>query len=118
MRLLLRVNSCGVFQYDRAIIDFGNVTNNFAAQDAESHSSIVITWDAVMIQNDDTVHQTDYWVSAGAEYNYENEVWVGQASLTALTDAEVGHAHRGLGGRGRLGVVSLLFPVNELVSLL
>ena len=80
--------SC-VPQFDRAIIDFGNVTNGFTDQNDESASSIIITWDAVMIQNDNTVNDAVYWVSAGAEYNYEMEVFVAQASFTAKTDAEV-----------------------------
>ena len=42
-----------------------------------------------MIQNDNTVHDAVYWVSAGAEYNYEMEVFVAQASFTAKTDPEV-----------------------------
>lgn len=80
--------SC-VPQFDRAIIDFGNVTNTFTDQNDESASAIIITWDAVMIQNDNTVHDAVYWVSAGAEYNYEMEVFVAQASFTAKTDPEV-----------------------------
>nr|KAG5686353.1 hypothetical protein BaRGS_008367 [Batillaria attramentaria] len=79
-------NSSTVF-FDRAIIDFGDVTVG-ADYSTEEKSTIVITWDAVMIQNDNTLDQTVYWVSAGAEYNSENEVWVGQASLTARTNAE------------------------------
>lgn len=30
-----------------------------------------------------------YWVSAGAEYNNENEVWVGQASFVAFPNDTV-----------------------------
>ncbi|ESP03565.1 hypothetical protein LOTGIDRAFT_171361 [Lottia gigantea] len=70
--------------YDWAVIDFGNVTNDGTSP---SEHSIVIKYDAVMIQNEDTQHGNTYWVSAGAEYNEENEVWVGQASFTSdLTD--------------------------------
>ncbi|KAL8587122.1 hypothetical protein ACOMHN_026090 [Nucella lapillus] len=74
--------------FDRAIIDFGNVTNSFKADNDAAHSSIFITWDAVMIPNEKTQHDVSYWVSAGAEYNYDMEVWVGQASFTAQTDTE------------------------------
>ena len=35
----------------------------------------------------------EYWVSAGAEYNKENEVWVGQASFTAKQDSYVSILH-------------------------
>ncbi|KAK6175217.1 hypothetical protein SNE40_013725 [Patella caerulea] len=64
--------------YDWAVIDFGNVTNNDAA---DSEHDIVITYEAVMIQNDATVVSATYWISAGAEFNDENEVWIGQASV-------------------------------------
>jgi hypothetical protein len=78
-----------VLQYDRAILDFGNVTNSGSDLSTETPSSIIIKWDAVMIQNDNTINTNVYWISAGAEYNNENEIWVGQASMTARTDAEV-----------------------------
>ncbi|XP_025107896.1 uncharacterized protein LOC112572434 [Pomacea canaliculata] len=73
--------------FDRAVIDFGNVTFK-STPTSEADVSISITWDAVMIDNVQTQNSTVYWVSAGAEYNYENEVWVGQASFTAITTAE------------------------------
>lgn len=39
---------------------------------------------------DETVQNGSvYWVSAGAEYNGANEVWVGQASFATITDALV-----------------------------
>ncbi|XP_055958297.1 uncharacterized protein LOC126827499 [Patella vulgata] len=65
--------------YDWAVIDFGNVTNS-DANNAEH--DIVITYEAVMIHNDNTVQSTTYWISAGAEFNDENEVWIGQASVS------------------------------------
>ncbi|XP_076447924.1 uncharacterized protein LOC143284788 [Babylonia areolata] len=71
--------------FDRALIDFANVTNSFIDQSDLSFSSIFIVWDAVMIENAQTQHDQQYWVSAGAEYNNEMEVWVGQASFTAKT---------------------------------
>lgn len=80
-------NSSNKF-YDRAIIDFGNVTNSITDLSTETASSIFITWNAVMIQNAATVDQAVYWVSAGAEYNYEMEIWVGQASFTARTNTD------------------------------
>jgi len=45
---------------------------------------IHVDWDAVMI---DTIeNNTEYWVSAGVEYNNEDEVWIGQASFMSLLD--------------------------------
>ena len=72
-------------QYDRAILDFGNVTQSGVAASA-SESRIVIEWDVIRIENPLTLNNTVYWVSAGAEYNDENEVWVGQASFTTIDD--------------------------------
>ena len=73
-------------QHDRAIIDFGDVTVNYCNTIEEC--TIVITYEAIMV--DDTVQNGSvYWVSAGAEYNNANEVWVGQASFATITDALV-----------------------------
>lgn len=47
---------------------------------------IVIEWDAVMIDANTTVNGTVYWVSAGAEYNSQNEIWIGQAGFTTIMD--------------------------------
>ncbi|KAL3853681.1 hypothetical protein ACJMK2_017204 [Sinanodonta woodiana] len=71
----------GSVLYDRAMIYFGNVTHTGAGSD----NSIVVTYEAVMVSNPSTQNGAEYWVSAGAEYNSESEVWVGQASFTANT---------------------------------
>ena len=76
-------------QYDRAILDFGNVTNTGAVTNDVSEEVIIIEWDAVVIQNPLTDDAEDYWVSAGAEYNTETEIWVGQASFNLLTTLPV-----------------------------
>ena len=76
-------------QYDRAILDFGNVTNTGAVTNDVSEEVIIIEWDAVVIQNPLTDDTEDYWVSAGAEYNTETEIWVGQASFNLLTTLPV-----------------------------
>lgn len=69
--------------HDRAIINLGTVTVNKC--DALAECTIVITYEALMV--DDTVQNGSvYWVSAGAEYNNANEVWVGQASFATITD--------------------------------
>ncbi|KAK3592304.1 hypothetical protein CHS0354_030640 [Potamilus streckersoni] len=71
----------GSVLYDRAMIFFGNVTRTGTGSD----NSIVVTYEAVMVNNPSTQNGAEYWVSAGAEYNSESEVWVGQASFTANT---------------------------------
>ena len=50
---------------------------------------VVIEWDAVLIDNPATDENELYWVSAGAEYNYENDIWVGQASFNVNTTMPV-----------------------------
>lgn len=50
---------------------------------------IQIEWDVVMIDSDNTVNGSYYWVSAGAEYNQQNEIWVGQAGFIAILDSFV-----------------------------
>lgn len=67
-------------------MDLGNVTNN--AGDGVNHynSMIYVEWEAVMIDNNETVNGSTYWVSAGAEYNNDYEVWVGQASFVTVID--------------------------------
>ena len=74
-------------------MDFGEVTNLFSNIDEEEANKITIEWCAVMIKNDGTVNGKSYWVSAGAEYNNDNEVWVGQASFTARLSTEVRDYH-------------------------
>ena len=76
---------CFLLQYDRAIIDFGTVSNSGADTTNIAASTITITYDAVMVLNGATVNGDTYWVSAGAEYENENKIWVGQASFTADT---------------------------------
>lgn len=41
------------------------------------------------MENPSTKAGEVYWVSAGAEYNNENEVWVGQASFVAFPNDTV-----------------------------
>ena len=51
--------------------------------------SISSEWQAIMVENADTVNASTYWVSAGAEYENENEIWVGQFSFTTIIDEYV-----------------------------
>ena len=48
-------------------------------------TQIFIEWDVVML--DTAVNNTQYWVSAGAQYNSQNEIWIGQAGLNAFIDS-------------------------------
>ena len=71
-----------VHQYDRAIIDFGDVTiTETGSTSHHTDQTIVIEWDAVVIKNEAVDETEDYWVSAGAEFNNETEIWIGQASF-------------------------------------
>ncbi|KAJ8301559.1 hypothetical protein KUTeg_020546 [Tegillarca granosa] len=70
--------------YDRAIINLGNVTNSGCTQIEDC--SMYIDYEAIMIDNSNIVNGSIYWVSAGAEYNNEEEIWVGQASFVAMAD--------------------------------
>ena len=67
------------------MIDFGNVTNSGTGS-VSNQSQMNIEWDAVMIDNDKTLNGTFYWVSAGAEYSRQNEIWIGQAGFTTIQD--------------------------------
>ena len=69
------------FQPDRAIINFGNVQNTGGSAD-----TITILYSAVMVENPSTTNGNSYWISAGAEFDSENYLWVGQAPVTADYD--------------------------------
>ena len=70
-----------------ATIDFGTVSN-LGTPDLQEDNTIVITYEAVMIENVLT-ENTTYWVSAGAEYATETLIWVGQAAFTAVVDGNM-----------------------------
>ena len=76
------------FQYDRAILEFGNIAHTASTSDV-TDEVIIIEWDAVVIENALTDDAEEYWVSAGAEYNSESEIWVGQTSFTLNTTLPV-----------------------------
>ena len=50
---------------------------------------IVIEWDVVMIDSNSVENGSSYWVSAGAEYDNEQNVWVGQASFMTIVETFV-----------------------------
>ena len=66
------------------MIDFGNVTNDGVSYQIYNDSSIMIEWDALTMDTID--NNTMYWVSAGAEYNNRDEIWIGQAGFMSLLD--------------------------------
>jgi hypothetical protein len=74
----------GSLNYDRAVLNFGNVTCSGGTINSLNDTSIFIEWDAVMINT--AVNNTLYWVSAGAEYNNQDEIWIGQAGFTSFID--------------------------------
>jgi len=71
-------------QYDTAVIEFGDVTNDGSSNALDTDSMIFIEWDAVTMDTID--NNTEYWVSAGAEYNDHDNVWIGQAGFVSLLD--------------------------------
>ncbi|XP_064633711.1 uncharacterized protein LOC135491664 isoform X2 [Lineus longissimus] len=73
----------GVYPFDRAIINMGNLSCASGAQKGEEQKiEVHIEFDAVMVNCKE--QGKTYWVSAGAEYNNENEIWVGQASFKTI----------------------------------
>ena len=80
-----------MYQIDRAIINFGNVTNSGANSADATKSQILITWCVQMTNNPKAVNGSTYYVSAGAEYG--SFIWVAQALLKAITDPWVRETH-------------------------
>ena len=76
-----------------AILDLGNVTNDGSSSDTAHRSMMYLEWDVVMIDNPNTNNGSTYWVSVGAEYNQQDEVWVGQASFKTIQDDFVSTPH-------------------------
>ncbi|XP_069141312.1 uncharacterized protein [Argopecten irradians] len=64
--------------YDRVIIALGNVQNTQCT--TLSECQIVIDYKAIMIDNP-LVSDNTYYVSAGAEYDNSEFIWVGQCSV-------------------------------------
>lgn len=74
-------------EYDRAILNFGNIT--CAGGGAAEDNMLTVEWEVFLLNKQECVNGSTYWISAGAEYNYETEVWVGQAAFTAIKDTHV-----------------------------
>ena len=69
------------FQYDIASLNFPTVSNNNADAGTDSDESAVqIDFCGVVLKTDWVDDTTDY-MSAGAEYNNQQDVWVGMASI-------------------------------------
>lgn len=75
----------GSLNYDRAVINLGTVTNTGAGIGMDS--VIQIEFEAILIISPDIEYGGYYWVSAGAEYNSQNEIWIGQIGFQAVLDA-------------------------------
>lgn len=70
------------FQYDWAVLSLGNVANLGTDTSAPDTSLLTIEWDVLMVDRSQThLDGHVYWVSAGAEYNGDKNLWVGQHSL-------------------------------------
>ncbi|XP_054709943.1 uncharacterized protein LOC129219686 [Uloborus diversus] len=63
--------------YDRAIVTFGEVKNT-----NDGPVPIYMLFSVTQIKNMGTVFETKYLVTAGAEYDKETYVWVGQSEVT------------------------------------
>jgi len=66
------------------VIDFGDVTNDGISNALDTDSVIHIEWDVIM--TDTMLNNTEYWVSAGGQYNNQDEIWVGSSSFLSLLD--------------------------------
>lgn len=77
------------FQYDRAILDLGNVTGNTDCESSSVDCSVVIDYEALLVETPEGSENETYWISAGAEYLNEQNVWVGQASITVVDNETV-----------------------------
>ncbi|XP_021350977.1 uncharacterized protein LOC110448839 isoform X2 [Mizuhopecten yessoensis] len=73
----------GSVYYDRAVINLGVVTNNLCSTLAQCQ--MLISYKAVMIDNP-LVTDGQYWISAGAEYENQAFLWVGQCSVDIVMD--------------------------------
>ena len=66
------------------MIDFGDVTNDGSSNAQDSDSQIIIEWDVITLDYMD--NNTLYWVTAGAEYNNGDDIWLGSAAFISLID--------------------------------
>ena len=87
-------------QYDRAVLSLGNVTNSGDTATPASDSMVFVEWDVIVVNivgaNDTANNDSFHWVSAGAAYNHDEEVWVGQTSfvtLPGLPNVSMQHFH-------------------------
>ncbi|CAH1785049.1 unnamed protein product [Owenia fusiformis] len=73
--------------YDWAVLDLGTIDNVGTVDTSNPQANeFTVTWSVKMIDNNETVNGTTYWVSAGAEYDNQSYCWIGQASFEALID--------------------------------
>ncbi|XP_033096924.1 uncharacterized protein LOC117101151 [Anneissia japonica] len=73
-------------RWDRAVIDFGSVSNIGTDANDADQSKIVIDFSVVMVDNNATQDQESYTISTGVAYN--TEVWIGQVAFTATLDRD------------------------------
>ena len=70
-------------QHDRAILDFGVLTNIARGSQSEDYDWIKIQFSAKVQDHPTFIAPSVYWVSAGVQYNNAANIWVGQASFVA-----------------------------------
>lgn len=67
-----------LFQYTRVVLKLGNVSLTSTTGATDAAFQVKITFDSIMIKTNVAVpHNSKHWVSAGAEFNNEKEIWIG-----------------------------------------
>lgn len=65
------------------------MTGDQSCSNGGSDCVFVIEYEALMVETPTPSNNETYWISAGAEYKDEENVWVGQASVRADDNATV-----------------------------
>ncbi|XP_060076265.1 uncharacterized protein LOC132555903 [Ylistrum balloti] len=77
----------GTINYDRVIIDVGVVTNSLC--NTLEQCQMVFSYNAIMIENPSIVSGSTHYVSAGAEYDNKEFIWIGQFAFDLYQDKTV-----------------------------
>ena len=76
-----------MFQFDKAVIDFGIIVNTNISSIQDDYS-INITFMAAAIYNNQ-VNNTVDWITVGASYYFGNEIWIYQYSIKYIFDTSL-----------------------------
>ncbi|XP_023933545.1 uncharacterized protein LOC106160201 [Lingula anatina] len=72
--------------YDRAILNLGTVENSGTDASTPNASMVFIDYKVYKITSNLTVSGEEYWLSAGASFNNDSDIWVAQVSYITETD--------------------------------